>query len=78
MFNLQQCREQAVVGMIAVCVGLTVYTALGLAWSFKIAVETPGKLFHHVARRSVGNASLLFGPPERYISKTQPDVWRLA
>ena len=44
--DLQRIRETFVVGMIAIFVGLAVYTALGLAWSFKFAVETPQRLWH--------------------------------
>ena len=47
MLSVQRAREQVVVGIIAVFVGFAVYTALGLAWSFKIAVETPQKLWHY-------------------------------
>ncbi|HVU31080.1 MAG TPA: hypothetical protein VHE36_11840 [Sphingomicrobium sp.] len=47
MLSLQKVREKIVVGLIAVLVGVAVYTALGLAWSFKIAVETPQRLWHY-------------------------------
>lgn len=47
MLSVQRAREQVVVGIIAIFVGFAVYTALGLAWSFKIAVETPQKLWHY-------------------------------
>jgi hypothetical protein len=46
MLTVQRVREKFVVGMIAILVGLAVYTALGLAWSFKLAVETPQRLWH--------------------------------
>jgi hypothetical protein len=46
MVSVQRAREQLVVGVIAILVALAVYTALGLAWSFKIAVETPQRLWH--------------------------------
>ena len=46
MVSVQRAREQLVVGVIAIFVALAVYTALGLAWSFKIAVETPQRLWH--------------------------------
>ncbi|MFL6736734.1 MAG: hypothetical protein ACJ8F4_06705 [Sphingomonas sp.] len=47
MIIVQRVREKLVVGLIAILVGLAVYTALGLAWSFKIAVETPQRLWNH-------------------------------
>ena len=39
-------RETLVVGLIAIFVGLAVYTFLGLAWTVKAAVETSQKLRH--------------------------------
>jgi len=42
--SFDKARELLVVGTIAVLVGVAVYTALGLAWTFKTAVETAGKL----------------------------------
>jgi hypothetical protein len=45
--DAQRVRETIVVALIALFVGLAVYTALGIAWTFKIAVETPQKLWHH-------------------------------
>ena len=45
--DFQRVRETLVVGLIALFVGFAVYTALGLAWTFKIAVETPQRLWHH-------------------------------
>ena len=45
--DAQRVREKLVVGLIALFVGSAVYTALGLAWTFKIAVETPQKLWHY-------------------------------
>jgi hypothetical protein len=47
MLIVQRVRETLVVGLIAILVGLTVYTALGLAWSFKLAVEAPKRVWHH-------------------------------
>jgi uncharacterized membrane protein YhhN len=47
MLLVQRMRETFVVGLIAILVALTVYTALGLAWSFKLAVEAPQRLWHH-------------------------------
>jgi len=48
MFDrVERVREQLVIGIIAILVSLAVYTALGLAWSFKIAVEAPQRLLHH-------------------------------
>jgi hypothetical protein len=48
--DVQRVRERLVVGVIAIFVGLAVYTALGLAWSFKMAVEAPQRLWHHSSR----------------------------
>ena len=39
-------REKLVVGLIALLVGLAVYAALGLAWSFKHVVEISQRLWH--------------------------------
>ena len=39
-------REILVVGLIAIFVGLAVYSFLGFAWTFKTAVETTHKLRH--------------------------------
>jgi uncharacterized membrane protein YhhN len=47
MLTVQRVREKFVIGIIAFLVGTAVYTALGLAWSFKLAVETPQRLWHH-------------------------------
>ena len=47
MLTVQRVREKLILGLIAIFVGLAVYTALGIAWSFKIAVETPQRLWHH-------------------------------
>ena len=47
MLTVQRAREKLVVGLIAILVGFAVYTALGLAWSFKVAVEAPQRLWHH-------------------------------
>ena len=47
MLSVQRARERVVVGLIAIFVGMAVYTALGLAWSFKVAVEAPQRLWHH-------------------------------
>jgi ABC-type antimicrobial peptide transport system permease subunit len=47
MLIVQRIREKLVVGIIAILVGITVYTALGLAWSFKLAVEAPQRLWHY-------------------------------
>jgi|KBSMisStaDraftv2_1062788.scaffolds.fasta_scaffold101195_4 hypothetical protein len=46
LVQVQRVREKLVVGLIALFVGFAVYTALGLAWTFKIAVETPHRLWH--------------------------------
>jgi ABC-type antimicrobial peptide transport system permease subunit len=47
MIIVQRVREKLIVGLIAILVGFAVYTALGLAWSFKIAVEAPQRLWNH-------------------------------
>jgi hypothetical protein len=44
--SLDRIREILVVGLIAVLVGLAVYSFLGFAWTFKAAVETTHKLRH--------------------------------
>lgn len=46
MLTVQRVREKFVIGIIAILVGMAVYTALGLAWSFKLAVETPQRFWH--------------------------------
>ena len=46
--DFEKVRETVVVGMIAFFLGLTVYTLLGLAWTFKTTVEAAGKLIHVV------------------------------
>ena len=45
--DFQVVREKVVVGIIGILVGFAVYTALGLAWSFKMTVETPQRLWQH-------------------------------
>ena len=44
--RLSRFQELVVVGLIAIFVGLAVYTFLGLAWTVKAAVETSQKLRH--------------------------------
>lgn len=43
---LDQTRETLVVGFLALLIGAAVYTALGFAWTVKIAVESSHKLRH--------------------------------
>ncbi len=50
MTALSRFRETLVVGLIAILIGLTVYTRLGLAWAFKTTVESSQKLRHHFTR----------------------------
>jgi hypothetical protein len=47
MTLIERVREKLVIGVIAIFIGFTVYTMLGLAWSFKLAVEAPQKLLHY-------------------------------
>jgi hypothetical protein len=47
---VERARERIVVGMIAVVVGVTAYTLLGLAWTFKTAFETSQRLWHSYSR----------------------------
>jgi hypothetical protein len=46
MFRMEadRVRERSVVGLIALFVGFAAYMLLGLAWTFKTAVETSQKL----------------------------------
>ena len=46
---LERIREILVVSLIAIFVGLAVYSFLGFAWTFKAAVETTHKLRHPAA-----------------------------
>ena len=52
MFSVEADRvtERIVVGLIAIFVGFAAYTLLGLAWTFKAAVETSQKLWHSHSR----------------------------
>jgi len=43
---LDQTRETLVIGLLALLIGAAVYTALGFAWTVKIAVESSHKLRH--------------------------------
>jgi len=43
---LERIRETLVVGIIAVLIAVTVYAALGFAWTFKTAFETTQRLRH--------------------------------
>ena len=40
MPSIAVVREKLVVALIALLVGVAVYTALGFAWTIKLAVET--------------------------------------
>jgi hypothetical protein len=44
--RVDRVRERIVVGLIAIFVGTAAYTLLGLAWTFKAAVETSQRLWH--------------------------------
>jgi len=44
--KLGSLREMLTVAVIAIFVGLAVYTFLGLAWTFKATVEAPSKIRH--------------------------------
>ena len=44
--RLGRVREMLVVGLIALFVGIAVYTFLGFAWTVKAAVEYSQKLRH--------------------------------
>ena len=44
--RLSRFQEIVIVGLIAIFVGLAVYTFLGFAWTVKAAVETSQKLRH--------------------------------
>ncbi|MCL6729330.1 hypothetical protein [Sphingomonas hankyongi] len=46
MIALDRIREAVVVALIAILVGLAVYSFLGFAWTVKTAVETTQKLRH--------------------------------
>ena len=52
MFRMEadRVRERIVVGLIALFVGFAAYMLLGLAWTFKAAVETSQKLWHSYSR----------------------------
>lgn len=45
-FGLERVREFFVVGLLAIFIGLAVYTALGFAWTVKAAIEASQKLRH--------------------------------
>jgi ABC-type antimicrobial peptide transport system permease subunit len=47
MSALERVREKLIVALAGILVGFAVYAALGFAWSFKMAVETPQRLWHH-------------------------------
>ena len=49
---LGRLREAFTVAVIALFVGLAVYTFLGLAWTFKTTVEVPSKIRHSLDFRS--------------------------
>jgi len=44
--DLERIREKIVIGLIALIASLAIYTALGLAWTIKLAAEAPQKLRH--------------------------------
>jgi hypothetical protein len=46
--DLRKIRESIAIALIALLIGIAVYSLLGLAWTFKTAVEATEKL-----RRSV-------------------------
>ena len=50
--KLNRLREALTVAVIALFVGLAVYTFLGLAWTFKTTVEAPGKVWHSFNART--------------------------
>lgn len=49
--SLERIREALIVGLIAILVGLAVYSFLGFAWTVKAAVETSQKLRHSTTSR---------------------------
>ena len=48
--GINRIREAVVVGLVALFVATAVYTVLGLAWTFKSAVETAQRLKHPFSR----------------------------
>ena len=50
--RLGRLREALTVAVIALFVGLAVYTFLGLAWTFKTTVEAPAKIRHSLDFRA--------------------------
>jgi hypothetical protein len=44
--TFERIREALLVGILAILIGAAVYSALGIAWTFKIAVESSHKLRH--------------------------------
>ena len=49
--SLERIREALIVGLIAILVGMAVYSFLGFAWTVKAAVETSQKLRHSTTSR---------------------------
>ena len=47
---IDRIREFLVVALLALFIGFAVYTALGFAWSVKVAVEGSQKLRHPFGR----------------------------
>ena len=43
---LRTVRETVTVGLVALLMGTTVYTLLGLAWTYKTAYETVQRMCH--------------------------------
>jgi hypothetical protein len=43
----RRVREKLTSAVVVILVGFAVYTALGLAWSFKVAVEAPQRLWNY-------------------------------
>ena len=44
MFYVRRVRETVTIALIALFVGMAVYSLLGLAWTFKSAVEVSQKI----------------------------------
>jgi len=46
MTVVRSVRETITVGLVALFMGMAVYTLLGLAWTYKTAYETVHKMWH--------------------------------
>lgn len=44
LVGASRVREKLTAAVVVILVAFAVYTALGLAWSFKVAVEAPQRL----------------------------------